>query len=164
MNAVVAFALKQRVLMVALMLFVFVAGIISFANLNIEAYPDPVPPRVEVITQNPGASAEEIERYITIPIEIQMTGIRHVRSIRTISLFGLSDVRIEFTYDYTYDEAEEKVIGRLSQLSGLPSGATPQISPASPIGEIYRYRIVGPRQRSSSSPSGGISARSFATV
>jgi len=144
MNAVVAFALKQRVLMVALMLFVFVAGIISFANLNIEAYPDPVPPRVEVITQNPGASAEEIERYITIPIEIQMTGIRHVRSIRTISLFGLSDVRIEFTYDYTYDEAEEKVIGRLSQLSGLPSGATPQISPASPIGEIYRYRIVGP--------------------
>src|SRR6516225_1019348 len=144
MNAVVAFALKQRVLMVALMLFVFVAGFVSFINLNIEAYPDPVPPRVEVITQNPGASAEEIERYITIPIEIQMTGIRHVRSIRTISLFGLSDVRIEFTYDYTYDKAEEKVIGRLSQLSGLPSGATPQISPASPIGEIYRYRIVGP--------------------
>ncbi len=144
MNAVVAFALKQRVLMVALMLFVFVAGFISFINLNIEAYPDPVPPRVEVITQNPGASAEEIERYITIPIEIQMTGIRHVRSIRTISLFGLSDVRIEFTYDYTYDEAESKVINRLSQVPPLPSGVTPSISPASPIGEIYRYRIVGP--------------------
>jgi cobalt-zinc-cadmium resistance protein CzcA len=144
MNAAVAFALKQRVLMVALMLFVLVAGIISFANLNIEAYPDPVPPRVEVITQNPGASAEENERYITIPIEIQMTGIRHVRSIRTISLFGLSDVRVEFTYDYTYDEAEQRVIGRLSQLSGVPNGATPQISPANPIGEIYRYRIVGP--------------------
>jgi len=144
MNAVVAFALKQRVLMVALLLFVFVAGLISFSKLNIEAYPDPVPPRVEVITQSPGASAEEIERYITIPIEIQMTGIRHVRSLRTISLFGLSDVRVEFTYDYTYDEAEEKVIGRLSQLSGLPNGATPQISPASPIGEIYRYHIVGP--------------------
>src|SRR5215813_11092898 len=144
MNAVVAFALKQRVLMVALMLFVFVAGFGSFINLNIEAYPDPVPPRVEVMTQNLGASAEEIERYITIPIEIQMTGIRHVRSIRTISLFGLSDVRVEFTYDYTYDEAEQKVIGRLSQLAPLPNGATPQISPASPIGEIYRYRIVGP--------------------
>jgi len=144
MNAVVAFALKQRVLMVALMLFVFVAGLISFINLNIEAYPDPVPPRVEVITQNPGASAEEIERYITIPIEIQMTGIRHVRSIRTISLFGLSDVRVEFTYDYTYDEAESKVINRLSQVPPLPNGATPSISPASPIGEIYRYRIVGP--------------------
>src|ERR1700724_594977 len=144
MNAVVAFALKQRVLMVALILFVFVAGFISFVNLNIEAYPDPVPPRVEVITQNPGASAEEIERYITIPIEIQMTGIRHVRSIRTISLFGLSDVRIEFTYDYTYDEAESKVINRLSQVPPLPNGATPSISPASPIGEICRYRIVGP--------------------
>src|SRR6516165_10162197 len=144
MNAVVAFALKQRVLMVALLMFVFVAGLISFTKLNIEAYPDPVPPRVEVITQSPGASAEEIERYITVPIEIQMTGIRHVRSLRTISLFGLSDVRVEFTYDYTYDEAEEKVIGRLSQLSGLPNGANPQISPASPIGEIYRYHIVGP--------------------
>jgi cobalt-zinc-cadmium resistance protein CzcA len=144
MNAVVAFALKQRVLMVALMLFVFVAGFISFLNLNIEAYPDPVPPRVEVITQNPGASAEEIERYITIPIEIQMTGIRHVRSIRTISLFGLSDVRIEFTYNYTYDDAESKVINRLSQVPPLPNGTTPSISPTSPIGEIYRYRIVGP--------------------
>jgi cobalt-zinc-cadmium resistance protein CzcA len=144
MNTVVAFALKQRALMVALMLFVFVAGIIGFTNLNIEAYPDPVPPRVEVITQNPGASAEEIERYITIPIEIQMTGIRHVRSIRTISLFGLSDVRVEFTYDYTYDEAESKVINRLSQVPSLPNGVTPAISPASPIGEIYRYRIVGP--------------------
>src|ERR1700756_3549014 len=144
MNAIVAFALKQRVLMVALMAFVFVAGIISFSNLNIEAYPDPVPPRVEVITQNPGQSAEEIERYITIPIEIQMTGIRHVRSVRTIALFGLSDVRVEFTYDFTYDEAEQRVINRLSQLSPLPNGSVPQISPASPIGEIYRYRIVGP--------------------
>src|ERR1700674_3385266 len=144
MNAVVAFALKQRVLMVALMLLVFVAGFISFINLNIEAYPDPVPPRVEGITQNPGASAEEIERYITIPIEIQMTGIRHVRSIRTISLFGLSDVRVEFTYDYTYDEAESKVINRLNQVPALPNGVTPSISPTSPTGEIYRYRIVGP--------------------
>ena len=144
MSAIVAFALKQRVLMVALMLLVFVAGFISFINLNIEAYPDPVPPRVEVITQNPGASAEEIERYITIPIEIQMTGIRHVRSIRTISLFGLSDVQVEFTYDYTYDEAESKVINRLSQVPPLPNAATPAISPESPIGEIYRYRIVGP--------------------
>jgi cobalt-zinc-cadmium resistance protein CzcA len=144
MNALVAFALKQRVLMVALMLFVFVAGFISFINLNIEAYPDPVPPRVEVITQNPGASAEEIERYITIPIEIAMTGIHHVTAIRTISLFGLSDVKVYFTYDYTYEEAEAKVINRLSQVPPLPNNATPTISPESAIGEIYRYRIVGP--------------------
>src|SRR5919108_5218092 len=144
MSAVVAFALKQRVLMVALLLFVSAAGIISFTNLNIEAYPDPVPPRVEVVTQNRGQSAEEIERYITIPIEIQMTGIHHVTAIRTISLFGLSDVKVYFTYDYTYDEAEAKVINRLSQVPPLPNGATPAISPESAIGEIYRYRISGP--------------------
>ena len=144
MNGVVAFALKQRVLMVALLMFVFAAGIISFTKLNIEAYPDPVPPRVEVITQAPGQSAEEIERYFTIPIEIQMAGIPHVTSIRTISLFGLSDVRVETTYNFTYYEAEQWVINRLSQLSPLPNGAIPQISPDSPTGEIYRYRIVGP--------------------
>ena len=144
MNAVVAFALKQRVLMVALLLFVLVAGFISFMKLNIEAYPDPVPPVVGIITQNPGQSAEEIERYITIPIEIQMAGIPHVTAVRTISLFGLSDVKVQFTYDFTYDEAEQWVINRLSQLSPLPNGATPQINPESPTGEIYRYRIVGP--------------------
>ncbi|HXC89975.1 MAG TPA: CusA/CzcA family heavy metal efflux RND transporter [Stellaceae bacterium] len=144
MNAVVAFALKQRVLMVLMLLFLFAAGIISFSRLDIEAYPDPVPPLVEVITQAPGQSAEEIERYFTIPIEIQMAGIPHVTAVRTISLFGLSDVRVSFTYDFTYDEAEQWVINRLSQLSPLPNGVTPQISPESSIGEIYRYRVVGP--------------------
>ncbi len=144
MNSIVTFALKQRMLMVIVMVFLFAAGVVSFMRLNIEAYPDPVPPRVEVITQSPGQSAEEIERYITIPIEIQMAGIPHVRSVRTISLFGLSDVRVEFTYDFTYDDAEQRVINRLSQLSPLPNSVVPQISPASPIGEIYRYRIVGP--------------------
>src|SRR5271156_1959339 len=144
MNAIVAFSLRQRVLMVLLLLFMLGVGIASFAKLNIEAYPDPVPPLVDIVTQNPGQSAEEIERYITIPIEIQMTGIPHVTALRTISLFGLSDVKVQFTYDFTYDEAEQWVINRLSQLSPLPNGATPQISPDSPIGEIYRYRVVGP--------------------
>ncbi|MGA8381143.1 MAG: CusA/CzcA family heavy metal efflux RND transporter [Stellaceae bacterium] len=144
MNHIVAFALKQRVLMVLLLLFLFAAGISSFARLNIEAYPDPVPPLVDIVTQNPGQSAEEIERYITIPIEIQMTGIPHVTALRTISLFGLSDVKVQFTYDFTYDEAEQWVINRLSQLSPLPNGVSAQISPESPIGEIYRYRVVGP--------------------
>jgi cobalt-zinc-cadmium resistance protein CzcA len=144
MNAIVAFALKQRALMVALFLLVVAAGLMSFTKLNIEAYPDPVPPRVEIITQAPGQAAEEMERYYTIPLEIQMAGIPHVTSIRTISLFGLSDVRVETTYDLTYDEAEQWVINRLSQLGPLPNSASPQISPASPVGEIYRYRIVGP--------------------
>jgi len=144
MNAVIAFALRQRVLMVMLLVFMFGVGIASFVKLNIEAYPDPVPPLVDVVTQNPGQSAEEIERYITIPIEIQMAGIPNVTAVRTISLFGLSDVKVQFTYAFTYDEAQQWVINRLSQLAALPNGATPQISPDSPIGEIYRYRVVGP--------------------
>src|SRR6202453_3711908 len=144
MNAIITFALRQRVLMFVLMIFTFVAGGIAFLNLNIEAYPDPVPPLVDIVTQSSGQSAEEIERYITIPIEIQMAGIPHVTAVRSVSLFGLSDVKIQFTYDFTYDEAQQWVINRLSQLNPLPGGATPQISPESPIGEIYRYRVVGP--------------------
>jgi cobalt-zinc-cadmium resistance protein CzcA len=144
MSAVIAFALRQRVLMVVVLLALLGAGVAAFRNLNIEAYPDPVPPLVDIVTQNNGQSAEEIERYITIPIEVQMAGIPHVTAIRTISLFGLSDVKVQFTYDFTYDEAQQRVINRLSQLSALPNGATPQISPDSPIGEIYRYRVVGP--------------------
>ncbi|MBV9861976.1 MAG: efflux RND transporter permease subunit [Alphaproteobacteria bacterium] len=144
MNTIIAFALRQRVLMALLLLAMMVLGLASFARLNIEAYPDPVPPLVDVVTQNTGQSAEEIERYITIPIEIGMAGIPNVTAIRTISLFGLSDVKVQFTYDFTYDEAQQWVINRLSQLPALPNSAQPQISPESPIGEIYRYRVVGP--------------------
>src|ERR1700730_8405958 len=144
MNAVIAFALRQRVLMVVLLVFVFGVGIASFTRLNIEAYPDPVPPLVDVVTQNRGQSAEEIERYITIPIEVQMAGIPHVTAIRTISLFGLSDVKIQFTYDVSYPQASQTVINRLSQFGPLPNGAQPFIAPTSPIGEIFRYRVVGP--------------------
>src|SRR5277367_213044 len=144
MNAIIALAIRQRVLVVLLLLFLMSVGVFSFLRLNIEAYPDPVPPLVDIVTQSSGQSAEEIERYITIPIEIQMAGIPHVTAVRSVSLFGLSDVKIQFTYDFTYDEAEQWVINRLTQLSPLPNGVTPQISPESPIGEIYRYRVVGP--------------------
>ncbi|MGC2031578.1 MAG: CusA/CzcA family heavy metal efflux RND transporter [Steroidobacteraceae bacterium] len=144
MNSIVTFALRQRVLMVVMLLMMLGAGIASFLGLNIEAYPDPVPPLVDVVTQSTGQSAEEIERYITIPLEIQMAGIPNVQAIRTISLFGLSDVKVQFTYDFTYSQAEQWVTNRLSQLGALPNGAQPQISPTSPIGEIFRYRVVGP--------------------
>src|ERR1700683_3315324 len=73
-----------------------------------------------------------------------MAGVPNVEGIRTISLFGLSDVKIQFTYDFTYVQAEQWGINRLSQLSGLPNNAQPQVSPTSPIGEIFRYRVVGP--------------------
>ena len=129
MGALITAALKQRILVLVMLLVVFAGGGVSFALLNIEAYPDPVPPLVDIVTQNTGQSAEEIERNITIPIEIQMAGIPHVNAIRTISLFGLSDTKVQFTYDFTYEEAEQRVINRLSQLAPLPNGAQPQISP-----------------------------------
>ncbi|WP_322965902.1 efflux RND transporter permease subunit [Sphingomonas fuzhouensis] len=144
MNAVVHFALKRRWLVLLFLIIMLGAGGFAFSRLNIEAYPDPVPPLVDIITQYPGQSAEEIERNITIPIEIQLAGIPHVKTVRTISLFGLSDVKVQFTYDYSYQEAEQRVINKLSQLSPLPGGVQPQLSPESPIGEIYRYRVVGP--------------------
>jgi heavy metal efflux system protein len=144
MNAIVTFALRQRVLIVVLLVAVLAGGAASFLKLNIEAYPDPVPPLVDIVTQSTGQSAEEIERYITVPLEIQMAGIPNVQAIRTISLFGLSDVKVQFTYDFTYTQAEQWVTNRLSQLAALPNNAQPQISPTSPIGEIFRYRVVGP--------------------
>ncbi len=144
MNRVIDFALRQRILVVALMSATFLVGALCFWRLNIEAYPDPVPPSVDVVTQSAGQSAEEIERDITIPIEIQMAGLAHVTSVRTISLFGLSDVKVQFTYDASYEQAEQWVHNRLSQLSPLPGNAQAQISPTSPIGEVYRYRVVGP--------------------
>jgi cobalt-zinc-cadmium resistance protein CzcA len=144
MSSVVFLALRQRVLVVVLLGTFLITGIVLFNNLNIEAYPDPVPPLVEVVTQSTGQSAEEVERNISIPIEVQLAGIPHVKAIRTISLFGLSDVKIQFSYDFTYDEAQQWVLNRLSQLPPLPNGVQPQLSPESPIGEIYRYRLFGP--------------------
>ncbi|MCX7308366.1 MAG: efflux RND transporter permease subunit, partial [Afipia sp.] len=144
MDRLVALAVRRRFLMVLLFAITVIGGLIAFDQLNIEAYPDPTPPMVDIVTQSPGLSAEEIERYITIPIETQVAGIKNVRTIRTISLYGLSDVKLQFSFDYTYDEALQQVLNRLSQLAPLPANVQPQISPLSPIGEIFRYRLVGP--------------------
>src|ERR1700761_2393713 len=144
MDRLVAIAVDRRYLMVGLFVFVLIGGLIAFKQLNIEAYPDPTPPMVDVVTQSPGLSAEEIERYITIPIETQVAGIKNLNTIRTVSLYGLSDVKLQFSFDYTYDEALQQVLNRLSQLSPLPGNVQPGISPTSAIGEIYRYRLVGP--------------------
>ncbi len=144
MQAIVGAALRQRILVMILSVAVIAGGLFAYSNLNIEAYPDPVPPLVDIVTQNPGQSSDEMERYITIPIEVQMAGLPFVKSIRTISLTGLSDVKVQFTYDLTYAQASQMVVNRLSQLGPLPNGAQPIISPTSPIGEIFRYRVVGP--------------------
>jgi len=144
MDRLVALAARRRILMVALFALVIVGGVIAFRQLNIEAYPDPTPPMVDIVTQSPGLSSEEIERYITIPIETQVAGIKNLNTIRSISLYGLSDIKLQFSFDYTYDEALQQVLNRLAQLSPLPGNAQPTISPLSAVGEIYRYRLVGP--------------------
>src|ERR1700733_4882784 len=148
MNSIVSFALRQRVLVVVLLVAVLLGGFASFLALNIEPYPDPVPPLVDIATQSTGQSAEEIERNITIPLEIQMAGIPNVQAVRTISLFGLSDVKVQFNYEFSYVQAEQWVTNRLSQLPPLSNSSQPQISPTSPIGEIFRYRVVGPQNYS----------------
>ena len=145
MNRIVEFSLRQRLLIVGIFAAIVIAGIVGFWKLNIEAYPDPVPPMVEVITQTQGLSAEEMERNVTIPIEVGMAGIPHLSAIRAISLFGLSDVKLQFSYDLTNDEAKQQVINRLSQLSPLGGGAQPTLSPTSPVGEIFRYKITAPQ-------------------
>ena len=145
MHAIVGAALRQRILVLILAVLMICGGLFAYKRLNIEAYPDPVPPLVDIVTQNPGQSSEEIERYITIPMEVQMAGLPYVKSIRSISLTGLSDVKVQFTYDLTYREAVQLVTNRLAQLGPLPNGAQPLISPTSPIGEIFRYRVMGPK-------------------
>ena len=144
MRSVVWFALRQRILVIVVFVMMLAGGALLFRQLNIEAYPDPTAPMVDVITQVEGMSSEEIERYITIPIEVQMAGLPNLKVIRTISLFGLSDVKLQFSFDLTYQEAQQLVLNRLAQLPQLPGNAQPSISPLSPIGEIYRYRLVGP--------------------
>ena len=144
MNGIVRFALRQRMLIVLLVGALVLAGAVAFANLNIEAYPDPVPPMVEIVTQSDGLSAEELERNVTVPIEVQMAGVPDITAVRSISLFGMSDVRVQFSYAVSFAEAQQRIINRLSQLPPLAGGAQPQISPTSPIGEIYRYRIEAP--------------------
>src|ERR1043166_6976630 len=144
MDRLVSIAVDRRFLMLGFFAAIVIGGLIAFQQLNIEAYPDPTPPMVDIVTQSAGLSAEEIERYITIPLETQVAGIKNLSVIRTISLYGLSDVKLQFSFDYTYDQALQQVLNRLSQLAPLPNNAQPQISPLSPIGEIYRYRLVGP--------------------
>ncbi len=144
MNGIVALALRQRPLVILAFVLFVVGGLAAFQNLNIEAYPDPTPPMVDVVTQTDGLSAEEIERYVTIPIERITSGMPNLKQVRTISLYGLSDVKLQFGFEFDYLQAEQQVLNRLQQLDPLPAGAKPTISPISPIGEIFRYKLTAP--------------------
>ncbi|HSZ60956.1 MAG TPA: efflux RND transporter permease subunit, partial [Terriglobales bacterium] len=143
MRNLIASLLRYRPLMIVVLVAWIVAGFILFLRLDIEAYPDPSPPLVEVITQNPSWSAEEMEQQVTVPVEAALFGIPHLEEVRSISIFGLSDVKMYFSYGSDYYWDRQEVLNRL-QLIQLPSGLSPQLSPWSPVGEIYRYQLYGP--------------------
>jgi cobalt-zinc-cadmium resistance protein CzcA len=134
--------LRYRVLVVIALLALLCAGVFAFLKLDIEAYPDPSPPLVEIITQNPSWSAEEMEQQVTVPLETTLNGTPHLDTIRSISIFGLSDVKLYFDFDSDYFHDRQEALNRLQTLV-LPQNLQPQLSPTSPIGEIYRYRLDG---------------------
>jgi cobalt-zinc-cadmium resistance protein CzcA len=123
-------------------------GTFAFLRVNVEAYPDPAPAIVEVIAQFPGASSEEVERQVTVPLEVTLAGMPQLKYTRSRTLFGLAHLRCQFEYGYDYEKARQEVINRLQFTQQLPPGVTPQISPESPTGEIFRYTLRSPRDRS----------------
>ena len=139
---VVEFALVQRVLVFVLGFVLLFGGLYAFHILDIAAYPDPSPPMIEVITQYPGWSAEEIERQITIPIETTLTGMPGLQDIRSLSLFGLSDIKFYFDFGTKYFVDRQEVLNRLAMMS-FPPSVQPVLSPWWTIAEIYRYELVG---------------------
>ncbi len=143
MQALTAWAMRYQRVVLGVAISLLVAGFFAYRALDIEAYPDPIQPTVEVITQPQGLSAEEVEKIVTIPIEYGLAGMKGLESIRSISLFGLSDVKCYFGWNTTKDWDDVLTTSRLSALT-LPQGLTPQISPENPIGEIYRYVIRSP--------------------
>jgi cobalt-zinc-cadmium resistance protein CzcA len=143
-NRIVALGLEQRVLVAFLAILLIGAGIHAWSQLPVDAYPDLSPPMVEIITQWPGHSAEEVERLITVPIEREMNGIPKESNIRSISLYALSDVSMTFDQDTDRQFARQQVFNRVGDLS-LPSAVAPSVSPlTSPSGLIYRYTLESP--------------------
>jgi cobalt-zinc-cadmium resistance protein CzcA len=144
MNRIVASSLRQRFLVALMTLMLVGAGWWSLQRLPVDAYPDLSPPIVEIITQWPGHAAEEVERLITVPVEIEMNGIPQMTAIRSISLYGLSDVILTFQNGTDNYFARQQAFNRTADLS-LPSGVTPSLSPlSSPSGLIYRYVLQSP--------------------
>ncbi len=143
-NRLVSFALSQRFIVIIAALCLGIWGIISFQNLPIDAYPDLSPPQVQIVSQWPGHAAEEVERLITIPLEVEMNGIPKLDALRSISLYGLSSITMNFLYDTDPYFAREQAFERIADAS-VPSGVTPGMSPLfSPSGLIYRYVLQSP--------------------
>src|ERR1700728_3217655 len=143
-HRIVQFALRQRFLILMLTAFVLVGGAVSFQHMPVDAYPDLAPPMVEVITQWGGHAAEEIERLVTLPTEVEMNGVPKMSVMRSISLYGLSDIILTFDEDTDNYFARQLVFQRLSEVT-YPTGVTPTLAPlSSPSGLVYRYVLQSP--------------------
>ncbi len=141
---IILWSLHNRLLVLGGVFALIAAGIHSAQKLNVEAYPDPTPPLVEVITQNPGFSPEEMERLVGIPIETVLNGMPGLEDLRSTSVAGLNDIKCQFAYGTDYWSARQEVINRIGFVANLPTGVTPGLSPWSPTGEIVRYVLEGP--------------------
>ena len=148
MTAIVEFCLSRRAMVLALVASFLVACGYAFTLLNIEAYPNPAPPIFEIVTQSRGQSPEEIERYITIPIELAIAGTPGLQYVRSTSLYGLSFVRAQFTYETDFQFGYQQILNNLNNVA-LPAGIQPQVAPNLPTGEILRYQLAGPPGMSS---------------
>src|SRR3954453_14568463 len=143
-DRIVSFALSQRFMVLVAIVGLGIWGVISFQNLPIDAYPDLAPPRVQIVSQWPGHAAEEVERQITIPLETEMNGIPKLDVLRSISLYGLSSVTMNFDFDTDPYFARAQAFQRISDAE-VPDGVTPSMSPLfSPSGLIYRYVLQSP--------------------
>jgi len=144
-KSLVAFCLSRRPIVVVGLLLFIGAGLVAFKELNIEAYPNPTPVILEITAQAPGLSAEEMERYYTLPMEIGLYTTPGIDVIRSTSFYGLSFVRVTFKYGVDYNFAYAQASVAMQQNVSLPGGLVPSIQANSSTGEIYRYQVVGPK-------------------
>jgi cobalt-zinc-cadmium resistance protein CzcA len=143
-RGLIAFALTRRSIIILALLAFVGAGLVAYAKLNIEAYPNPAPVILEITAQAPGLSAEEMERSYTRPMEVGLATTPGIDNIRSTSFYGLSFVRVTFKYGVDYYFALAQAALNLQQNVTLPNNVQPQIQASSLVGEIYRYQIVGP--------------------
>src|SRR4029453_15090700 len=143
LRSLIVFCLSRRPLVLTAFAAFVGIGVFAFSAMNIEAYPDPAPPIIEIIAQWPGQSPEEVERYVTIPIEIAVSSTPGLKFTRSKPVFALGFIRLQFEYGRDYHFVRQQTINRLKDVQ-LPTGVQPVISPAGGISEIFRYQLTGP--------------------
>ena len=140
----IRWAVQNRLVVVLLAMALLGYGVYAFHNINVEAYPDPAPAIVEIVARYPGASAEEVERQVTIPLEVALSGMPGLKYLQTQSMFELCHIRNQFEYGVDQAQARQEILNRL-RMAQLPPGIDPEISPQSPTGEIFRYVLTNPK-------------------